>query len=127
MGLKNPIHDSCTHFLALHIVNWVDVFTRPVYKDIIVDSLRYCQRYKGLEIIARVVMIHHLHIKAGAEGNLSDTLRNFKKFTSKRIAEEAQANSESRRIWMVFRFAFLSRFAKKNVLAAWKRTRRDHL
>ena len=31
-------------------VNWIDALSRPLYKDIVVDSLKYCQREKGLII-----------------------------------------------------------------------------
>ncbi|WP_421827154.1 hypothetical protein [Larkinella sp.] len=52
MGVRNRISEDYAYFLTLTVVDWVDVFTRPVYKDIIVDSLRYCQQHKGLELYA---------------------------------------------------------------------------
>jgi hypothetical protein len=30
------------YYLTLQVIEWVDVFTRAVYKDIIVENLRYC-------------------------------------------------------------------------------------
>ena len=99
MGLKNPIVDGGTYFLTFTVVDWVDVFTRPVYKEIIVDSLKFCQREKGLEVIAWVLMTNHLHMVATSERNLSDIIRDFKKFTSKRIASEVQSSdTESRKV-----------------------------
>ena len=85
-------------FITSTIVEWVDVFTRPVYKQIIVDSLKYCQESKGLDIYAWVLMSNHLHaIVSAREGcNLSDILRDFKKFTSKRIIEAINQEPESR-------------------------------
>lgn len=44
MGIKNPIFTGCTYFLTLTVVDWVDIFTRPMYKHIIIDSLSYCQK-----------------------------------------------------------------------------------
>ncbi len=29
------------HYVTFQIVGWVDVFTRKVYRDIIIDSLRF--------------------------------------------------------------------------------------
>jgi putative transposase len=29
------------YFITFAVEEWVDVFTRPVYKDIIIDSLRF--------------------------------------------------------------------------------------
>jgi hypothetical protein len=38
------------YILSFATVNWIDVFTRPLYKGIIVDSLTYCIQHKGLEL-----------------------------------------------------------------------------
>lgn len=38
------------------IIDWIDLFTRKVYRDIIIDSLRFCQQHKGLEIYSFVIM-----------------------------------------------------------------------
>ena len=40
------------HYMTFQIVKWVDVFTRKIYRDIVVGSLKYCQQNKGLEIYA---------------------------------------------------------------------------
>lgn len=50
------------YFTTTTVVDWMDVFTRPVYKRIIIDSLRYCQKHKGLDIFAWVLMSNHLHM-----------------------------------------------------------------
>jgi len=42
-------HDGI-YFVTFSVVNWIDVFVRQRYKDIIVESLKYCQENKGLEI-----------------------------------------------------------------------------
>ena len=44
------------YFTTSTVVDWMDVFTRPVYKHIIVESLRYCQQHKGLDIYGGVLM-----------------------------------------------------------------------
>ena len=31
------------HFVKLQIVKWIDIFTRKVYLDIVIDSLLFCQ------------------------------------------------------------------------------------
>ena len=36
------------YFITFATVAWVDVFTRRDYKDIVVESLRFCQKEKGL-------------------------------------------------------------------------------
>lgn len=90
------------HFITFAVVEWVDVFTRKAYRDIVVDSLRHCQEQKGLLLHAWVIMSNHIHLLASAkENNLSDILRDFKKFTSKQIIATIQSNEhESRKDWM---------------------------
>ena len=50
------------HFVTFQIVKWIDIFTRQVYRDIVVDSLRFCQQNKALEIYAFVIMSNHIHM-----------------------------------------------------------------
>jgi putative transposase len=40
------------HFITITVIDWVDLFTRPILKHVIVDSLKYCIKNKGLEINA---------------------------------------------------------------------------
>ena len=44
------------HYITFQVVKWVDVFTLKIYRDIVIDSLRFCQINKGLEIFAFVVI-----------------------------------------------------------------------
>ena len=34
------------HYLTLQVVDWIDIFTRQVYRDIVVESISYCQKEK---------------------------------------------------------------------------------
>lgn len=36
------------YFLTMTVMDWMDVFTRPSYRQIMVESLHYCQLNKGL-------------------------------------------------------------------------------
>lgn len=103
------------YFLTFQVINWIDIFTRSIYKDIIIDNLRYCQENKGLQIFAYVIMSNHLHIVANStEGRLSDTVRDFKKYTSRVIIEAIQSKDESRRNWMLNQFKFAASKHSRN-------------
>ncbi|WP_423128672.1 hypothetical protein [Gaoshiqia sp. Z1-71] len=41
MGIRNKISPGYTYYFSLTVVGWIDLFTRPVYKHVIVDSLNY--------------------------------------------------------------------------------------
>ena len=45
------------YFVSFAVVDWVDVLTKPTYKDILVDSLAYCQKNKGLIIFCWCIMV----------------------------------------------------------------------
>lgn len=74
---------------------WVDVFTRNEYKNILVDNLRYCQENKGLELLAWCIMTSHVHLVIRAKDGyrLPDILRDFKKFTSKKLFRQSTKTS----------------------------------
>ena len=65
------------HFITFSVIEWVDVFTRSIYSDIIVESLRFCQAQKGLNVHAWCVMSNHIHliISANPPNLLSDIIR----------------------------------------------------
>jgi putative transposase len=91
------------HFVSFAVVEWVDVFTRKEYRDIVVDSLRYCQQQKGLVLYAWCIMSNHVHLIAAAkENNLSDILRDLKKYTARKIIAAIENHpGESRKEWML--------------------------
>ena len=57
------IHEGTQpHFITSTIVYWIPVFCREDYFKILVDSLAYCARNKGLHICAYMIMPNHLHL-----------------------------------------------------------------
>ncbi len=73
-------NQAAIHFITFAVVEWVDVFTRQQYRDIVLDSIKYCQAEKGLLLHCCCVMSNHLHLIASAKNkDLSDVLRDFKK------------------------------------------------
>ncbi|MCD6065309.1 MAG: Transposase [Bacteroidetes bacterium] len=87
------------HYITTTIVDWADVFTDIRQKSAIIESLRYCQQNKGLEIYAWVLMSNHLHMLCrGQEGyNLASIIRDFKKFTAKKIIANIKEGSEDKK------------------------------
>ncbi len=86
-GEKQNIKTDKAYFLTLTVVGWVDVFTRKNHRDAIIESLKYCQQSKGLVVFAYCIMSNHIHIIANTNEPylLQDTIRDFKKFTSRKI------------------------------------------
>ena len=129
MSRKYKIHDQeDLHFLSYSTVNWVDALTRASYKDIIVDSLRYCQDHKGLELYAWCIMSNHVHLiaKAAAGHKLQDIMRDHKKHTSKLIVDAIRNNGqESRSEWLLEHFINddgSTQFWQRDLHPIWLRT-----
>ncbi|MEK6478635.1 transposase [Catalinimonas sp. 4WD22] len=101
------------HFISFATVNWIDVFIRPQYKNIIVDSLKYCIAHKGLEVYAWCIMSSHVHLIVGTQRlTLEDMIRDLKRHTSKAILKAITENpQESRKDWLLWMF---ERAGKRN-------------
>jgi REP element-mobilizing transposase RayT len=116
------IHDQfATYFLTFQIVQWVDIFTRQLYRDIVIDSFNFCRLNKGFELFGYVIMSNHIHLIANSkEGKLSDTIRDMKRHTSTLILEKFMEESESRRVWMdlVFKYA-AGAHTRNNTFQLW--------
>ncbi|MBL0741232.1 REP-associated tyrosine transposase [Chryseolinea lacunae] len=105
------------YFVTFTVIQWLDVFTRTVYKDILLDSIRYCQKAKGLEIWAYCIMTNHAHFIMGRNGTmaLEHIIRDLKKFTAKRIVEAIENNpQESRRELFLWLFRKAGKYNPNN-------------
>ena len=101
------------YFVTFATVNWIDVFTRNIYKDILVDSLNFNVTNKGLLIYAWCIMTNHVHMIIGTKLNpMQDIMRDLKSYTSKEILKAIKDNPrESRKNWMLWMF---ERVGKRN-------------
>jgi len=107
---------SQPHYMTLQVIDWVDVFTRSAYKELILESFDFCRKEKGLLLYAYVIMTNHIHLIARAQQDflLSDILRDFKKFTANKLLDLIKQPSESRRDWMLKRFEFAALGHQRN-------------
>lgn len=103
------------YFLTFQVVGWVDIFSRQLYRDLIIDSLKYCIENKGLEVFGYVIMTNHVHLIARSKnGNLSDIVRDFKRFTSRNIMRDVLENdTESRKDWLNVVFEYHGKYNKR--------------
>lgn len=114
------VDQYATYFLTFTVVGWIDLFTRKECKDMLIDSFKYCQQFKGLMIYAYVIMESHVHLIASAEyksGGLSNIIRDYKKFTSKAIIQWFRDNRmESRRDWLDVVFKYYGKHNSNNAV-----------
>ncbi len=117
MGEAFQIKDQeLPYFMTFQVVGWLDVFTRSDYRDHIIESFKYCREEKGMLLYAYVIMTNHIHvIMQSKSGSLSDLVRDFKKFTSKKPLEVILENPiESRKEWMKMVFSYHAKYNKRS-------------
>ena len=103
------------YYLTFQVIDWIDIFTRQAYRDIVIDSFKFAIEHKDFQLFAYVIMSNHTHLIANSsKGELSNTVRDIKKYTSKRIIETIQTIPESRREWLLNRFGFRAKQHSKN-------------
>jgi putative transposase len=97
--------EAC-RFITLRTVDWVDVFIRPVYKQMIVHSLNHFIATKGMTVYAWCLMTHHLHLLACSDSgsSLADLEKEYRAFTSVKIQEAIETEPAIRKEWILNRF-----------------------
>ena len=119
------IHDQqAVYYLTFTVVGWIDIFSRQSYRDIVIESLKYCRQNKGLHLHAYVIMSNHIHLIVSVDEGftLSGFIRDCKKFTSKKILHEIENSGvESRREWMLHQFKYYaSRHERNDTYQLWE-------
>ena len=109
MSNKYKFNDpDALYFITFGVVGWIDIFTRRIYKDILLDSFRYCIKEKGLAIHGYVIMSNHVHMIISRKGGatIPEIMRDLKKFATFSIIKEIKENpQESRKEWLLYLFA----------------------
>ncbi len=83
------------HFLTFTTIEWIDVFTKPEYFQLLSESLKYCQKELGLLVYGYVFMTNHIHsiIKAKQGYRLSGIVQSYKSFTTREIKKIIASDS----------------------------------
>lgn len=96
MARYKIIDDNGIYLTTHTIVEWMPVFRERNYFDIIVESLKYCQKHKSLDVFGYVIMLTHFHLMAQTDEGIEfqAVMRDMKKFTSKEISRQLENNGQ---------------------------------
>ncbi len=91
----NPDH---LYFITTRAVQKAHLFQREVMKMIVLDSWDFMRREKWLELYCFVVMPNHVHfiVKCNPSHPVQYMVRDFKKYTSKKIIAQYEAEGNTR-------------------------------
>ena len=107
MSRKYKFHNkSGLYFVSFATVNWIDVFTRQVYFNVLSESIDFCRKHKGMELYCYCFMPSHVHfIFRSNKEQPMELLRDFKRYTSRKMIEVIKDNpQESRKEWLLWMF-----------------------
>jgi putative transposase len=112
---NSATNQQAAHYLTFNTVDWVDVFVRPTYKQIIANTLNEFIAAKRLTVFAWCLMSNHLHMMVQAKDGvgLSIIERDFKKATTHLVLESIDRENDLRREWMLARFEKDSQHLKR--------------
>ena len=101
-----PIRNNGCYCFTLEVVDTVDIFTRPMYKQIIVHSLNHFIDNKGLVVYGWCLMSNKLSLVCQSAGftSLINLFTEFIAFTSKKIVDAIQRNPDNRNNWLAKHF-----------------------
>jgi len=62
------------------VVQWIDFFVRPEYRNILIKAIQHYQKEGGFEIYGYCMMTSHIHliVRAGENHSLEDITRDLK-------------------------------------------------
>ncbi len=97
------------HFVTFTVVKWIDFFIRNEYREVFLNSVRYCQEHKALEVYAYCIMSSHIHmvIRTGEDQKLEDVIRDLKSYTARcfhELLKDKNTTYESRKNWVLLHF-----------------------
>jgi putative transposase len=89
--------------ISLSTVECIDIFIRPVYKQIIVHSLNYFIHHKGLVIYGWYLSTNALHllVKSRDGYRLHEVIQQYRGFTTDKIMEALDTEPVLRKHWLL--------------------------
>jgi REP-associated tyrosine transposase len=89
------LDDDNFYFISSSIVNWIPVFTSEKYFNVLLNSMKYCQKHRSLKIYYYVIMDNHFHMIVYGD-QLEKTISVLKRFTALEIVNNLKKDSDVR-------------------------------
>ena len=90
------------YFLTITIVDWLPVFIGVAPCEIVLESLLFCRKQKGLRLYAYVLMENHLHLVAEAP-DLTGCVQSFKRHIARSLINWATSANKD---WLLHQFGY---------------------
>ena len=94
--------DNSLYFITSTIVEWIPVFTSVKYFEILIDSMKHCQKNKNLKIYAYVILDNHFHMIVASE-KLTRTIQSLKRYSAQELIKTFESGDIK---WLLNQLAF---------------------
>jgi putative transposase len=89
------VENDYAYFITSTVVEWIPVFTSDKYYNILINTIKYYQSHKGLEVFAYVILPEHFHMILRCK-DLIKTIQLIKMYTAKQIIRELKIDNNFR-------------------------------
>ncbi len=98
MPVKPNFNPDYLYFITINAIKHAHLFKREIIKRILIDSFHYLRTDERMKLFVFVVMPNHNHLiaKFSEKYPLSDVMRDFKKFTARKIYAHYQAENDTK-------------------------------
>jgi len=92
MGLPHFQIEGHVYYITTVVYNRLPIFTRPSFVIPLLDSLNFYRYQRAFKLLGYVIMPEHIHLILWPFGDatIPDIMRDYKKFTARRIIRQAQ-------------------------------------
>ncbi|MBI2431931.1 MAG: transposase [Candidatus Hydrogenedentes bacterium] len=105
------------YFLTSTVVEWLPAFIGSRECEILLESLAFCRKDKGLRLYAYVIMENHLHLVAEAP-DLSGVVQSFKRHTARELVQAAET---ARRDWLLNQWSYYKKkYKRESTYQVWQ-------
>lgn len=103
-------------------MDWLHLFDKDAYRLIVLDALNYLRTQKKTQLNAFVIMASHIHaiLWPDIDTNLSDVMRDFKRFTSRKISKEAETQNATEILSVFKRVRSQNRMQESSQYQVWQ-------
>ena len=100
MALPRFHIEGHVYYITTVVYGRLPIFTRPSFIIPLLDSLNYYRHKQEFQLLGYVIMPDHVHLVLWPFGqaSISQIMRDYKKFTSRRIIRQAEV--ERREAWI---------------------------
>lgn len=116
MNQRYKIKHNNPYYITFTVTGWIDVFTQKDHITMLLESIEYCQKNKGLQLFAWCLLPSRLHmiVDVAEPFQLWEIVRDLKKFTAKKLESALQEETETKREWLLDKLSFYGRYNANN-------------